>query len=72
MSGIFHIRPVSVGLESQIWYLFIYITRYLDVRKISETMGFRTFVVPLLISTLEYMEVLTPYHGTKTQSYCAI
>ena len=47
MTGIFHIRPVSVGLESQIWYLFIYLTGYLNVRKLSETMGFRTFVVPL-------------------------
>ena len=26
MYGIFHIRSVSVGLDSQIWYLFIYIT----------------------------------------------
>ena len=47
MSGIFHIRPVSVGLDSQFWQLFIYNTGYLDVRKISETMVFRTFVVPL-------------------------
>ena len=37
MYGIFHIRSVSVGLDSQIWYLFIYITGYLNVRKISET-----------------------------------
>ena len=48
MYGIFHIRSVSVGLDSQIWYLFIYIIGYLNVRKISETMDFRTFVGPLL------------------------
>ena len=48
MYGIFHIRSVSVGLDSQIWYLFIYITGYLNVRKISETMDFRTFVGPLI------------------------
>ena len=47
MYEISHIRSVSVGLESQIWYLFIYITGYLNVRKISETMDFRTFVGPL-------------------------
>ena len=47
MYGIFHIRSVSVGLDSQIWYLFIYITGYLNVRKISETMDFRTLVGPL-------------------------
>ena len=47
MYGIFHIRPVSVGLDSQIWYLFIYKTGYLNVRKMSETMDFRTFVGPL-------------------------
>ena len=55
MSGICHIRPVSVGLESQIWYLFIYIAGYLNVRKISETMGFRTFVVPLIVTILEQL-----------------
>ena len=49
MYGIFHIRSVSVGLDSQIWYLFIYIIGYLNVRKISETMDFRTFVGPLEI-----------------------
>ena len=49
MYGIFHIRSVSVGLDSQIWYLFIYITGYLNVRKISETMDFRTFVGPLVL-----------------------
>ena len=49
MYGVFHIRSVSVGLDSQIWYLFIYITGYLNVRKISETMDFRTFVGPLEI-----------------------
>ena len=48
MYGIFHIRSVSVGLDSQIWYLFIYITGYLNVQKISETMDFRTFVGPLI------------------------
>ena len=47
MYGTFHIRSVSVGLDSQIWHLFIYITGYLNVRKISETMDFRTFVGPL-------------------------
>ena len=47
MYGISHIRSVSVGLYSQIWYLFIYITGYLNVRKISETIDFRTFVGPL-------------------------
>ena len=46
MYGILHIRSVSVGLDSQIWYLFIYITGYLNVRKISETIDFRTFVGP--------------------------
>ena len=51
MYGIVHIRSVSVGLESQIWYLFIYITGYLNVRKISETMDFRTFVGPLVVFT---------------------
>ena len=50
MYGIFHIRSVSVGLDSQIWYLFIYITGYLNVRKISETMDFRTFVGPLTVT----------------------
>ena len=54
MSGICHIRPVSVGLESRIWYLFIYIAGYLNVRKISETMGFRTFVVPLHIKIVKW------------------
>ena len=48
MYGISHIRSVSVGLDSQIWYLFIYITGYLNVRKMSETMDFRTFVGSLL------------------------
>ena len=48
MHGIFHIRSVSVGLDSQIWYLFIYITGYFNVRKISETIDFRTFVGPLV------------------------
>ena len=47
MYGIFHIRSVSIGLDSQIWYLFICITGYLNVRKISETMDFQTFVGPL-------------------------
>ena len=49
MCGIFHIRYVCVGLDSQIWYLFIYITRCLNVRKISETNDFQTFVGPLSI-----------------------
>ena len=48
MYGIFDIRPVSVGLDPPISQLFIYISGYLDVRKISEMMDFRTFVVPLL------------------------
>ena len=48
MYGVFYIRSVSVGLDSQILYLFIYITGYSNVRKISETMDFRTFVGPLL------------------------
>ena len=52
MYGIFHIRPVSVALDSQIWYLFIYITGYLNVRKISKTVDLRTFVGPLVISKL--------------------
>ena len=46
MYGIFYIRPVSVGLDSQIWYLFINITGYLNVRKMSETIDFQTFVGP--------------------------
>ena len=50
MYGIVHIRSVSVGLDSQIWCLFIYITGYLNVRKISETMDFRTFVGPLIVT----------------------
>ena len=50
MYGISHIRSVSVRLDSQIWYLFIYITRYLNVQKISETMDFRTFIGPLAFS----------------------
>ena len=47
MYGIFHIRSVSVGLDSQIWYLFIYIAGYLNVQKMSATIDFRTFVGPL-------------------------
>ena len=47
MYGSVHIRSVSVGLDSQIWYLFIYIAGYLNVRKITETMDFQTFVGPL-------------------------
>ena len=50
MHGIFHIRSVSVGLDSQIWYLFIYITGYFNVRKISETIDFRPLVGPLIFS----------------------
>ena len=45
MYGIFYICPVSVG--PPISQFFIYIFGYLDVRKISEMMDFRTFVVPL-------------------------
>ena len=48
MYEISNIRSVSVGLESQIWYLFIFITGYLNVRKINETMFLQTFVGPLL------------------------
>ena len=48
MYGIFHILSVSVGLDGQICYLFTYITGYLNVRKISETMDFWTFVGPLI------------------------
>ena len=48
MYGISNIRSVSVGLDSQIWYLFIYITGRLNVRKMSETMDFRTFIGPLI------------------------
>ena len=48
MYGIFHIRSVSVGLDSQIWYLFIYITGYSNVRKMSETIDFRTLVGALI------------------------
>ena len=61
MYGIFHIRSVSVGLDSQIWYLFIYITGYLNVRKISETMDFRTFVGPLI--SLEMQELVKIMKG---------
>ena len=53
MYGIFHIRSVSVGLDSQIWYLFIYITGYSNVRKISETIDFRMFVGPLIYIDLK-------------------
>ena len=49
MSEIFNIRPVSLGLDTPILQLFIYISGYLDVWKISEMMVFRTFVGPLLI-----------------------
>ena len=56
MSEIFNIRPVSVGLDTPILQLFIYISGYLDVRKISEMMVFRTFVGPLLI--LEFFDHL--------------
>ena len=52
MYGISHIRFVSVGLDSQIWYLFIYTTGYLNVQKVSQTMDFRTFVGPLIDSIL--------------------
>ena len=37
MYRISHIRSISIGLDSQIWYLFIYTTGYLNVRKIFET-----------------------------------
>ena len=49
MYGISHIRSVSVDLDSQIWYHFIYITGYLNVRKISETMDLRALVGPLVM-----------------------
>ena len=61
MYGIFHIRSVSVGLDRQIWYLFIYITGYLNVRKISETMDFRTFVGPLVIRERSICSALLRY-----------
>ena len=64
MSGLFHIWPVSVGLDSQIWYLFICITRYLNVRRISEAMGFRTFVGPL-VRTKKIVNNLHQYMGSK-------
>ena len=63
MYGICHNRPVSVGLDSQIWYLFIYITGYLNVRKISETMDFRTFVGPLGI-----LQVILP---PRCEKFCS-
>ena len=62
MYGIRHIRPVSVGLDRQIWYLFIYITGYLNVRKISETMNFRTFVGPLQLPIVEAVDSVG-FHG---------
>ena len=61
MYGIFHIRSVSVGLDSQLWYLFINITGYLNVRKISETIDFRTFVGPLI--SISFAEVCTVASG---------
>ena len=64
MYGIFHIRSVSVGLDSQIWHLFIYITGYLNVRKIYETMDFRTFVGPLakIIGNMNLRELTHRLH----------
>ena len=61
MYGIFHIRSVSVGLDNQIWYLFIYITGYLNVRKISEMMEFRTFVGPLNYTKLLHIVLIGAY-----------
>ena len=58
MYGIFYIRPVSVGLDSQIWYLFIHITGHLNVRKMSETIDYRTFVGPLLLCDLHTCSTL--------------
>ena len=55
MYGISHVRSVSVGLDSQICYLFIYITGYLNVRKISEMMDFRTFVGSLLVTDVFFL-----------------
>ena len=69
MYGIFHIRSVSVGLDSQIWYLFIYITGYLNVRKISETMDFRTFVGPL-ICTMGGVMPLPHLQATQADGLC--
>ena len=63
MYGILHIRPVSVGLDSQIWYLFIYITGYLNVRKIYETMDFRTFVGPLVVFKGPFMHESSHFGG---------
>ena len=70
MCGLCHIRPVSVGLDRQIWYLFIYITGYLNVRKISETIDFRTFVGPLGCGVLFESFCLACFHGSaKTHAY---
>ena len=64
MYGIFHIRSVSVGLDSQIWYLFIYITGYLNVRKMSETMDFRTFVGSLRKRLIRVETVTLPHNNS--------
>ena len=67
MYGIFHIRSVSVGLDSQIWYRFIHITEYLNVRKISETKDFRTFVGPLSLSIFKVKHYKTDWDFTWNQ-----
>ena len=57
MYGIFHIRSVSVGLDSQIWYLFIYITGYLNVGKYPKRwISGRSLVLYLL-----YYKILFPW-----------
>ena len=48
MYGNCHIRPVSDGLHSQIWHLFIYVTGYLNIWKMCKTIDFQTLVGPLL------------------------
>ena len=57
MYGIFHIRPVSVGLDCPFCPLFIGITGYFDVPNISEMLVLRTFVVKL------YENVFLEYFG---------
>ena len=61
MSGIFHIRPVSVGLDTPFSQLFIYKSGYLNVRKMSEMMDFRSFVVPLIENSVVYQISATSY-----------
>ena len=67
MYGIYHIRPVSVGLNSQIWYLFIHVTGYLNVRKVSEMIDFRTLVGPLVCTFLAFFDPYPPLYALCTQ-----